>query len=250
MIVVEGLRKAFNGNAVLCGVDLEIAEGQNIVVMGRSGGGKSVLLKHLCGLLKPDTGKVVVDEADIVPLDEEELRPVRQKFGVLFQSAALFDSMSVFDNVAFPLREERRQSEAEIEEQVMRALKIVDLEKAREKKPSELSGGMRKRVGLARACVRAPKYILYDEPTTGLDPVRADTINHLILRLRDELKVTGVAVTHDIVSAYKIANQIAMLHEGRIYKVGTPQEIQECADPVVRNFVTGVGEHNEEVALG
>lgn len=250
MIRVEGLMKGFNGNEVLRGVDLEIRDGENVVVMGGSGGGKSVLLKHLCGLLKPDAGKVIVDDADIVPLGEDALTPIRKKFGVLFQSAALFDSMALFDNVAFPLREEHKLDEAEIEDHVMRALKIVDLEKARDKKPAELSGGMRKRAGLARACVRAPKYILYDEPTTGLDPIRADSINHLVLRLRDEMKVTGVAVTHDIVSAYKIANRIAMLHEGRIYKVGTPQEIQDCADPVVRNFVTGVGVQNEEVSLG
>lgn len=249
MIRVEALTKSFNGNPVLRGVDLEIRDGENIVVMGQSGGGKSVLLKHLCGLLKPEAGKVVIDDANIVPLDEEELRPIRKKFGVLFQGAALFDSMTLFDNVAFPLREERKYDEAEIERQVMRALEIVDLAKARDKKPAELSGGMRKRAGLARACVRAPKYVLYDEPTTGLDPIRADTINRLILRLRDEMNVTGVAVTHDIVSAYKISNRIAMLHEGRIYKVGTPQEIRECTDPVVRNFVAGVA-GNQEVSLG
>jgi phospholipid/cholesterol/gamma-HCH transport system ATP-binding protein len=155
MIRVEGLRKGFNGNEVLRGVDLEIRDGENVVVMGGSGGGKSVLLKHLCGLLKPDAGKVIVDDADIVPLDEDEMTPIRKKFGVLFQSGALFDSMTLFDNVAFPLREEHKLDEAEIEEHVMRALKIVDLEKARETKPAELSGGMRKRAGLGRACFGA-----------------------------------------------------------------------------------------------
>ena len=250
MIRIENLHKAFNGAEVLRGVDLEIHEGETLVIIGRSGGGKSVLLKHLCGLMKPDDGRVIVDDADIVPLDEDELTPVRKKFGVLFQGAALFDSLAVFDNVAFPLREERKYTEQEIEERVMRALAIVDLTKAADKKPAELSGGMRKRAGLARACVAEPKYILFDEPTTGLDPIRADTINNLILRLRDELKVTGVAVTHDMISAYKIADRIAMLHEGRIYKVGTPQEIQRDSDPVIRKFVTGIGDVHKEVALG
>lgn len=250
MIQIENLQKSFNGAEVLRGVDFEIRDGETVVIIGRSGGGKSVLLKHLCGLLKPDTGRVVVDGTDLVPLSEDDSTPIRKKFGVLFQGAALFDSMTLFDNVAFPLREDRRFGEAEIEERVMRALRIVDLEKARDKKPAELSGGMRKRAGLARACVAEPKYILYDEPTTGLDPVRADTINNLILRLRDHLQVTGVAVTHDMVSAYKIADRIAMLHEGRIYAVGTPKEIQDATDPVVRQFVTGVGEFPKEVPSG
>jgi len=186
---------------------------------------------------------------DLASLSEGELTPIRKNFGVLFQGAALFDSLTLFENVAFPLREERRHSEDEIEERVMQALQIVGLEAAREKKPAELSGGMRKRAGLARACVAHPKYILYDEPTTGLDPLRADNINNLILRLRDQLKVTGVAVTHDMVSAYKIGDRIAMLHEGRIYKVGAPQEFQASTDPVVRTFVTGHSDITQEVAL-
>jgi phospholipid/cholesterol/gamma-HCH transport system ATP-binding protein len=250
MIRVENLHKGFNGTEVLRGLDLEVNDGETLVIIGRSGGGKSVLLKHLCGLLKPDDGQVIVDDADLVPLSEDELTPIRKKFGVLFQGAALFDSLTVFDNVAFPLREERAHTEEEIEKRVMRALQIVDLAKARDKKPAELSGGMRKRAGLARACVAAPKYILYDEPTTGLDPVRADNINNLILRLRDQLKVTGVAVTHDMVSAYKIADRIAMLHEGRIYKVGSPQAIQADTDPIVRRFVSGHSDNPQEVALG
>jgi phospholipid/cholesterol/gamma-HCH transport system ATP-binding protein len=158
--------------------------------------------------------------------------------------------MTVFDNVAFPLREERRYSEAEIADRVRQALRLVDLEKARDKKPAELSGGMKKRAGLARACVTAPKYLLYDEPTTGLDPIRADTINNLILRFRDQLRITGVAVTHDMVSAYKIADRIAMLHDRRIYCVGTPAEIRAHPDPVVRDFVNGVGAKLQEVPLG
>ncbi len=250
MIAIHGLKRGFNGTEVLRGVDFEIPDGETVVIIGRSGGGKSVLLKHLCGLLKPDDGSVVVDGTDVVPLSEHELTPIRKKFGVLFQGAALFDSMTVFDNVAFPLREERRMSEAEITTRVEEALDIVDLLEAKDKKPAELSGGMRKRVGLARACVMYPKYILYDEPTTGLDPILADNINDLILRLRDHFHVTGVAVTHDMVSAYKIADRIAMLHEGRIYAVGTPQEIQASPDPVVRQFVTGTGDPTQEVQHG
>jgi len=250
MIRIEALRKSFDHTEVLRGVDLEIQDRETVVVIGVSGGGKSVLLKHLCGLLKPDEGRVMVDDVDIVELSEDELAPIRRKFGVLFQGAALFDSMTVFDNVAFPLRERRQFSEQEIVERVNRALQIVDLAKAADKKPAELSGGMRKRAGLARACVAQPKYLLYDEPTTGLDPIRADNINHLILRLRDQYHVTGVAVTHDMVSAYKIADRIAMLHEGRIHAVGTPQEIQSTADPVVRQFITGTGRFTQEVASG
>jgi|YelNatPaOPRAMG01_1025707.scaffolds.fasta_scaffold19424_3 phospholipid/cholesterol/gamma-HCH transport system ATP-binding protein len=247
MIRVEGLQKGFNGTAVLAGVDLEIRDGETLVVIGRSGTGKSVLLKHLCGLLKPDAGRVFVDGVDIVPLRERDLPAIRKKFGVLFQGAALFDSLTVFENVAFPLRERRKFDEAEIARRVEEALTLVDLWPARDKKPAELSGGMRKRAGLARACVAQPKYLLYDEPTTGLDPVLADNINELILRMRDHYHVTGVAVTHDLASAYRIADRIAMLHAGRIRAVGTPQEIQHTADPVVRQFITG---RAQEVAHG
>ena len=249
MIKIEGLWKSFGGMEVLRGVDLEIHDGETVVIIGRSGGGKSVLLKHLCGLLRPDKGRVLVDEVDIEPLNEQELTPIRKQFGFLFQSAALFDSMTLYDNVAFPLREERR-SESEVNQRVEEALKIVDLLQAKDKKPAELSGGMRKRAGLARAVVANPKYILYDEPTTGLDPIRADNINQLIRRLHDQLHVTGVAVTHDIVSAYKIADHIAMLHEGRIHTVGTPKEIQTTQDPIVQQFITGVGDVLQEVHLG
>lgn len=249
MIRVHNLTRSFQGTPVLNGVNLDVNDGETLVIIGRSGGGKSVLLKHLCGLLQPDGGQVLVDGIDIVSLSERDLMPIRKQFGVLFQGAALFDSLTLFENVAFPLREERRHAAAVIEERVMRALRIVDLEKARDKRPSELSGGMRKRAGLARACVAEPKYILYDEPTTGLDPIRSDTINRLILRLRDELHVTGVAVTHDMVSAFMIADRIAMLHEGRIYATGRPTEIQSSRDPVVRQFVTGQSELPQEVSL-
>jgi phospholipid/cholesterol/gamma-HCH transport system ATP-binding protein len=249
MIKIEGLWKGFGATEVLRGLDLEIRDGETIVIIGRSGGGKSVLLKHLCGLLKPNNGKVLVDGVDIVLLDEQELTPIRKQFGFLFQSAALFDSMTLYDNVAFPLHEERRP-EAEIHKRVEESLTIVDLLQAQDKKPAELSGGMRKRAGLARAVVANPKYILYDEPTTGLDPIRADNINQLILRLHDQLHCTGVAVTHDMVSAYKIADRIAMLHEGTIHVVGTPEEIQATQDPIVKQFITGVGDVNQEVQYG
>jgi phospholipid/cholesterol/gamma-HCH transport system ATP-binding protein len=250
MIQIQNLRKSFNGAEVLRGVDFEIRDGETLVIIGRSGGGKSVLLKHLCGLLQPDAGRVVVDGVDIEPLSERELTPIRKKFGVLFQGAALFDSMTVFENVAFPLREERKLDEPEVTKRVEQALTIVDLLEAKDKKPAELSGGMRKRAGLARACVANPKYILYDEPTTGLDPVLAGHINDLILRTRDQLHVTGLAVTHDMTSAYKIADRIAMLHEGRIRAVGTPKEIQATTDPVVRQFITGAAEIQEEAQHG
>ncbi len=250
MIQIQGLKKSFGALNVLAGVDFEIADGETVVVIGVSGGGKSVLLKHLCGLLKPDAGKVLVDGVDIVPLSERELAPIRRTFGFLFQGAALFDSLTLFENVAFPLREERTLGEPEIDQRVAEALEIVDLIQAKDKKPAELSGGMRKRAGLARAVVSHPKYMLYDEPTTGLDPIRADTINNLILRLRDRLKVTGVVVTHDMASAYKVGDRIAMLHEGRIHAVGTPREIQSTADPVVRQFITGVADEHKEVQRG
>ena len=249
MIKIEGLWKSFGATEVLRGLDLEIRDAETIVIIGRSGGGKSVLLKHLCGLLKPDKGKVLVDGVDIVPLDEQELTPIRKQFGFLFQSAALFDSMTLYDNVAFPLREERHP-EDQVRKRVEEALTIVDLVSAKDKKPAELSGGMRKRAGLARAVVADPKYILYDEPTTGLDPIRADNINQLILRLHDQLHCTGVAVTHDMVSAYKIADRIAMLHEGTIHVVGTPEEIQATQDPIVKQFITGVGDDTQEVQHG
>jgi phospholipid/cholesterol/gamma-HCH transport system ATP-binding protein len=250
MIRIEQLTKGFAGLPVLSGVDFEIHDGETVVIIGKSGGGKSVLLKHLCGLLKPDSGRVLVDEVDIGPLSERDLAPIRGKFGFLFQGAAMFDSMTLFDNVAIPLREKQTLSAAEIQQRVEEALAIVGLTGAGQKKPAELSGGMRKRAGLARAVVGTPKYLLYDEPTTGLDPIRADTINNLVLRLRDRFQVTGVAVTHDMASAYKIADRIALLHDGRIHAVGTPAEIQASPDPVVQQFIRGQAEISQEVANG
>jgi phospholipid/cholesterol/gamma-HCH transport system ATP-binding protein len=246
MILVEQLCKGFNGTPVLTGVDLEIRDRETLVIIGRSGGGKSVLLKHLCALLRPDRGRVVVDGTDLGPLSERQLAPLRRQFGFLFQGAALFDSLSLFDNVAFPLREEARLSAAEIADRVTEALTVVGLADASQKKPAELSGGMRKRAGLARAVVNHPHYLLYDEPTTGLDPIRADRINNLILQLRDRYQATGVAVTHDMTSAYKIGDRIALLHEGRIHTVGTPQEIQASTDPLVQQFIHGISESAQE----
>jgi phospholipid/cholesterol/gamma-HCH transport system ATP-binding protein len=250
MIQIQDLHKSFNGAEVLRGVDFELRDRETLVIIGRSGGGKSVLLRHLCGLLRPDAGRVIVDGVDIDPLSESELTPIRKRFGVLFQGGALFDSMTVFENVAFPLREERKLEEPEITRRVEQALTVVDLLEAKDKKPAELSGGMRKRAALARACVANPKYILYDEPTTGLDPVLADHINDLVLKTRDQLHVTSLAVTHDMTSAYKIADRIAMLHDGRIHAVGTPKEIQATTDPIVRQFIMGTAEIQTEVQRG
>jgi phospholipid/cholesterol/gamma-HCH transport system ATP-binding protein len=245
VIEIHDLHKGFNGQPVLRGTTLTIRDGENTVVLGRSGGGKSVLLKHIVGLIRPDAGKIVIDGADIGPLNERELGPIRRKTGFLFQGAALFDSMTVAQNVGFPLREQRNLSAKEIAEKVVEALEIVGLAGTQDKMPAELSGGMRKRVGLARAVICRPKYILYDEPTTGLDPLVADSINNLILQLGERFQCTAIAVTHDMKSAYKIAKQIAMLHEGRIRTTGTPEEIQASTDPVVRKFITGTADPQE-----
>lgn len=245
MIQITNLQKSYKGQSVLRGVNLQIPERENFVIIGRSGGGKSVLLKHIVGLVKPDTGKIEVDGTDIVPLNERELGPFRLQMGMLFQGAALFDSMTVAENVGFPLREQRHSSPAEIQQKVAEALEIVGLGGTQQKMPSELSGGMRKRVGLARAVICRPKYILYDEPTTGLDPVVADSINNLILQLGERFDCTAIAVTHDMKSVFKIADRVAMLHEGRIVITGTPEEIQASQDTVVRKFITGTADPQE-----
>jgi phospholipid/cholesterol/gamma-HCH transport system ATP-binding protein len=239
MIEVQNLHKSFGSQAVLNGVSLKIDTGERVVIIGRSGGGKSILLKHLIGLLSPDAGEVVIDGQNIGHMTERELLQVRHKFGMLFQGAALFDSLSVAENVAFALRRERKWTEQEIEQKVADALAMVDLEGTQSKKPAQLSGGMRKRVGLARAIVYRPQIILYDEPTTGLDPISGDSIDQLIVRISDQLNVTSVAVTHDMRSAGRIAKRILMLHQGRIYAAGTPQEVFEATDPVISDFVQG-----------
>jgi phospholipid/cholesterol/gamma-HCH transport system ATP-binding protein len=242
MIQTRNLTKSFGEHRVLDGVTLEIGKGESVVIIGRSGGGKSVLLKHLVALLKPDSGDVIIDGQNIDGLNERELLAVRQKFGMLFQSAALFDSMTVAENVGFALRRERGLTNAELQKRVSEALEMVELPGIEHKKPSELSGGMRKRVGLARAIVYRPEIVLYDEPTTGLDPVVSDSIDRLIVRVRDRLKVTSVVVTHDMRSARRVGQRILMLHLGKIYFEGTPDEIFGSNDPVVYNFVNGISE--------
>ena len=239
VIRVRNLHRAFNGQPVLTGVDLDVPHGGTTVVIGRSGIGKSVLLKHIIGLMKPDEGQIWIDGEDVTPLPIKEMDHVRRKFGMLFQNAALFDSMNVFDNVAFPLREHTRLDRGELEDRVREKLRLVGLDGAEHKMPSELSGGMRKRVGLARAIALAPPIILYDEPTTGLDPILCDTIDRLIMRMQEELDVTSVVISHDIEGAFKIGDRIAMLHDGRIRASGTPEEIRNTEDPVVRQFITG-----------
>src|SRR5258706_5606682 len=233
MIEVNDLFKSFGPQPVLNGVNLKIDRGERIVIIGRSGGGKSILLKHLIGLLTPDSGEVWIDGENIVGMNERQLLQVRHKFGMLFQGAALFDSLSVAGNVGFALRRERKWTDDEIAAKVAEALAMVGLEGTQQKKPSELSGGMRKRVGLARAIVYRPQIVLYDEPTTGLDPISGDSIDQLIIRISDQLNVTSVAVTHDMRSAGCIGNRILMLHQGRIHAAGTPQEIFESTDPIV-----------------
>jgi len=246
MIEVRNLTKTFGQNVILDDVNFRIDKGESVVIIGRSGGGKSVLLKHLIALLKPDAGQVRIDGENIVPLDERELLRVRHKFGMLFQSAALFDSMTVAENIAFPFRRDLSVSPEEVARRVEHVLDLVDLPGTESKKPSELSGGMRKRVGLARAIVYDPEIVLYDEPTTGLDPIVSDSIDKLILRVRDRLNVTSVVVTHDMRSARRLGQRILMLHDKKIYVTGTPDEVFTSNDPVVRQFVEGVSDQTVE----
>ena len=245
MIEARDLQKSFGPQPVLRGVNLRVETGEAVVIIGRSGGGKSILLKHLIGLIRPDAGEVFIDGRSIAGLNERELLPVRRKFGMLFQGAALFDSLTVAENVGFVLRQSGRWTKEEMRRKVGEALEMVDLSGTEAKKPAELSGGMRKRVGLARAIVYKPEVILYDEPTTGLDPIVADSIDQLIMRICQILKVTTVAVTHDMRSAGRIGQRILMLHEGRIYVSGTPKEIFSSTDPVVRRFVEGISDAKE-----
>lgn len=251
MIEIINLCKTFNRQTVLKNLNLTVQTGETMVIIGRSGCGKSVLLKHIIGLMRPDSGQILIDGVDIARLHGKELSKVRLKFGMLFQGAALFDSMSVGENVAFSLQEHGPNGGGSIPERVHECLQMVGLKGVEEKKPSELSGGMRKRVGLARAIARNPEIILYDEPTTGIDPIMGDAINDLIKELHDTLKVTSVAVTHDMTSAYKIANRIAMLYEGKIIEVGRAEEIRNTRNPIVRQFITGaaLGPITEEEAF-
>lgn len=239
MIEIRGLCKRFGKKVVLDGLDLTVPRGENMVVIGGSGTGKSVLLKCVVGLLRPDEGEVRIDGEDITRMGEEELARVRRRFGMLFQGAALFDSMDVGDNVGFALRRLRKFPEERIREVVEEKLSMVGLREIQRLMPAELSGGMKKRVGLARAIASEPDILLYDEPTTGLDPIMADVINDLIVSLRERLGVTSITITHDMASAYKIADRIAMLYKGRIVETGSPEEIRNTANPVVAQFVQG-----------
>jgi phospholipid/cholesterol/gamma-HCH transport system ATP-binding protein len=238
-IEVQALAKRLGTQDVLRGVDLNIRKGETCVVLGRSGCGKSVLLKHLIGLMRPSSGKVRIDGEDITDLPERELLMIRRKVGMLFQSAALFDSMTVEQNLAFPLKEHGVRDEQEIQQRVTEALEMVDLLGAETKMPEKLSGGMRKRVGLARTIVGRPHCILYDEPTTGLDPVTSDSINHLIRRLQKRLHVTSVVVTHDMKTAFHCGDSIVFLHDGRVYFHGTADELRTSTDSVIADFVQG-----------
>ena len=239
MISVHQLSKRLGTQQVLRDLSLEVQTGKTCVVLGRSGCGKSVLLKHLIGLFKPDSGQVWIAGEEITQLPERKLGGIRKKVGMLFQSGALFDSMNVEENIAFPLRESGIRNETEIRERVAEALEMVDLAGEQKKMPEKLSGGMRKRVGLARTIVGRPACLLYDEPTTGLDPIATDSINHLIRRLQKRLSVTSVVVTHDMKTAYHTADQIAFLHEGRIHFCGSADELRAADDPVIADFIHG-----------
>ena len=243
MIEVNDIHKAFGSQKVLEGVSCRINKGESIVVIGRSGCGKSVFFKHLVGLITPDSGKVLVDGRDLCKLSERELLVVRRKFGVLFQSAALFDSMTVEENVAFVLNRERKLTPGEISRRVAETLEMVELPGTEKKKPAELSGGMRKRVGLARAIIYQPEIILYDEPTTGLDPVVSDSIDRLIIRVSSQLKITSIAVTHDPRSMRRIGKRIIMLVKGKIYTDGATEDVFASTDRTIHNFVNGISEH-------
>ncbi len=239
MIKIVDLHKSFADNKVLDGVNLEIKDRETLTIIGGSGCGKSVLIKHIVGLLSPDSGNIFVDEKEITGLNEKSLSEVQKNFGFLFQGAALFDSLTVGDNVAFGLRNLTKLSETEITQKVKKCLSMIGLEGIENMKPSELSGGMKKRVALARAIATDPKYIFYDEPTTGIDPIMADVINDLIIHLQKSLDITSIVVTHDIASAYKISNRIAMLYDGKIIGTGTPDEIKKTENQYIKQFTTG-----------
>ena len=239
MIELKNINKSFKGKVILEDLNLTINTGESMVIIGQSGCGKSVLLKHIIGLMRPDTGNVMIDDVDITGIKSEALNDIRLNFGMLFQEAALFDSLSVLENVGFRFFEQADISLEDIEKRVNECLGMVGLRGIMYSKPAELSGGMKKRVALARAISMSPKIILFDEPTTGVDPVMGDIINELIRNLHDKLKTTSVTVTHDMKSAYKIADRIAMLYDNHIIAIGTPDEIKASQDPVVQQFITG-----------
>jgi len=242
MIQIIDLHKSFGSNKVLQGVSLDVKKGEALVIIGQSGSGKSVLIKHLIGLIKPDKGKIIVDGVDITRLREDELYKTRRKFGMLFQSAALFDSMTVAQNVSFGLERYSKMSQKEIRKRVAESLAMVGLRGIENLMPHELSGGMKKRVGLARAISYRPEIILYDEPSTGIDPIRADAINDLIIRMKKEINITSIVITHDMVSSYKVADRIAMLYQGKIIETCTPEAIKESKNQIVQQFIHGSAE--------
>ncbi len=239
MIRLVNVHKSFGAKHVLRGFSLDVSEGETMVVIGGSGTGKSVAIKHIVGLLEPDEGTVFVDGQEVPELSRNEVYELRAHIGYVFQFAALFDSLTVGQNVAMGLKKQTHLSGAEVRARVAEALALVDLPDIEDRYPAELSGGMRKRVGIARAIARKPKYMLYDEPTTGLDPVTASVIDQLMIRLRERLSVTSIVITHDMKSAYAVGSRIAMLHDGRIRQVGTVEEIQQSSDPIVRQFIEG-----------
>jgi phospholipid/cholesterol/gamma-HCH transport system ATP-binding protein len=242
MIELINLHKKFGANYVLRGVDLTIKDGDSLAIIGRSGCGKSVMLKHIVGLLNPDEGEVKIDGLSLNDVDQKELYKIRRKFGFLFQGAALFDSMTVFENVSLPLVENNfGHSKNEIEKIVSEKLELVGLPDIQKLKPAELSGGMKKRVGLARALVTNPEYVLYDEPTTGLDPIMSDSIDELIKDLNNKIKVTSIIVTHDMFSVKNCADKVAMMHDGKIYFIGSPQQLLDSGDVVIQNFIKRTG---------
>jgi phospholipid/cholesterol/gamma-HCH transport system ATP-binding protein len=250
VIQLLDVHKAFGPKRVLNGFTLDVAEGETMVIIGYSGTGKSVAIKHIVGLLEPDAGRVIVDGLEVSKLPRRELYRLRARIGYVFQFAALFDSMTIGENVAMGLRKQGELTEREIAERVEEALALVDLPGVDRKFPAELSGGMRKRVGIARSVALRPKYMLYDEPTTGLDPVTSAVIDNLMVRMRDKLRVTSIVITHDMRSAYTVGTRIAMLYEGRVRRVGTVDEIRHSTDPNVRQFIEGKATIAEGSALG
>src|SRR6267154_3655467 len=248
MIRVWSLKKKIGQQEILRGIDLEVATGETLAIIGRSGGGKSVLLKHLVGLMTPDAGEIWIQGQNIIGMNERQLGEIRKKVGILFQSGALFDSMTVEDNIAFPLREAGERDAKVLHAKVAEMLEVMEMEGHEDKMPESLSGGMKKRVGLARSIIRRPSCVLYDEPTSGLDPVVADSINRLIRRLQQRFGMTSVVVTHDMKNAFDVADRIAYLHEGRIYFQGTSSELQQSSDPLIQDFLLGRSEQGPAVS--
>ena len=242
MIKVCSLKKKIEQQEILRGVDLEVRTGETLVLIGRSGGGKSVLLKHIIGLMEPDSGEIWIHGENIIGMSERQLGAIREKVGILFQGAALFDSMTVEENILFPLLETGERDPKVLRSRITEMLEVTEMEGQEEKMPESLSGGMKKRVGLARAIIRRPSCVLYDEPTAGLDPVVADSINKLIRCLQGRFGITSVVVTHDMKSAFDVADRIAYLHQGRVYFHGTPSELQQSTDPLIQDFLLGRSE--------